>query len=143
MADDAKPAPGPLARRVTAAFILDGGRVLVARRKKGDRFGGLWEFPGGKVEPGEIPEASLRRELREELGIGVEVGECLCARDFRAGEVRMELLVFRARIVSGEVACLDHDEVRWVAPGELAGLALTDPDREALADLFPGGGEDR
>ena len=53
------------------------GRVLIARRRSGDRFGGGWEFPGGKIEPGESPEESLRREIDEELGMAIEIGPCL------------------------------------------------------------------
>jgi len=136
--------PSPAAastRMVTAAVIEEGGRVLVARRKKGDRCEGRWEFPGGKIEAGETPEESLRRELREELGIDVSVGECLCACPFRAGEVFMELLVYRTRIVSGRIVCHDHDEVRWIEPGELEGYDLTDPDRRAAESVFKPAGE--
>lgn len=125
--------------RVTAALIEEDGRVLLARRKKGDRFEGLWEFPGGKVEPGETPEGSLQRELLEELGVKVEVGERLSARPFRAAEAPMELLVFRARIVEGAIVCRDHEELRWVSPADLDDYALTDPDRRALPDLFRAG----
>ncbi len=73
-------------RSVTAAVIEEDGRILIAKRKKGDRSEGRWEFPGGKVEPGESPEESLKRELREELGIDVAVEERLCAHPFRIGE---------------------------------------------------------
>jgi 8-oxo-dGTP diphosphatase len=126
---------------VTAAVIEDRGKVLVAKRKRGDRFEGLWEFPGGKVEPGESPEDSLKRELLEELGVEVEVGERLCGHPFLSGEVPMELLVFRTRIVDGDVVCRDHAELRWVEPGDLENYPLTEPDRCALADLFPAKGD--
>jgi 8-oxo-dGTP diphosphatase len=128
---------------VTAAVIEERGRVLIARRKKGDRCEGRWEFPGGKVEPGETPEDSLERELREEMGIEVSVGERLCAHPFRVGETAMELLVYRTRIVKGEIVCHDHDEVRWIAPGELGAFDLTDPDRRVVESLYPRDGEPR
>ena len=124
-------------RSVTAAVIEEGGRVLIARRKQGDRCEGRWEFPGGKVEPGETPEESLKRELREELGIDVAVGEQLGVCPFRAGKAQMELLVYRTRIVSGKIVCHDHDEVRWVEPGELGRYDLTDPDRHVVEFVFP------
>ncbi len=127
----------PSRQSVTAAIIEEGGRVLIARRKKGDRCEGRWEFPGGKVEPGETPEESLKRELREEMGIDVTVGEQLCVCPFRAGESLMELLVYRTRIVNGKIVCNDHDEVRWVEPGELGRYDLTDPDRRVVASVFP------
>ena len=132
-------APSPAGRSprsVTAAVIEEGGKVLVARRKKGDRCEGCWEYPGGKVEPGETPEESLKRELREEMGVDVAVGERLCAYPFRAGEILMELLVYRTRIVNGKIVCHDHDEVRWVEPGELRRYDLTDPDRRVVESVF-------
>ncbi len=128
-------------RSVTAAVIEEGGRILVARRKKGDRCEGRWEFPGGKVEAGETPEESLKRELREELGLDVAVGDRLCACPFLAGEVPMELLVYRTRILSGRVVCHDHDEVRWVEPAQLSSYDLTDPDRRAVASVLAPGKE--
>jgi 8-oxo-dGTP diphosphatase len=132
------PSPaGQFRRSVTAAVIEEGGRVLVARRKRGDRFEGRWEFPGGKVEPGETPEESLKRELREEMGIDVAVGERLCVCPFRAGEAIMELLVYRTRIVNGKIVCHDHEEVRWIEPGELGRYDLTDPDRRVVEFIFP------
>lgn len=134
---DAPPPVGRSLRSVTAAVIEESGKILVARRKKGDRCEGRWEFPGGKVEPGETPEESLKRELREEMGIDVAVGEQLCVCPFRAGEALMELLVYRARIVNGKVVCHDHDEVRWIEPGELGRYDLTDPDRRAVESVFP------
>lgn len=127
----------PRIQGVTAAVIEEGGRVLVARRKRGDRYEGRWEFPGGKVERGETPEESLKRELREEMGIEVAVGDRLCACPFRAGEAPMELLVYRTRILSGKIVCHDHDEVRWVAAGDLGGYDLTDPDRRVVESLYP------
>lgn len=130
------PSDGRSLRSVTAAVIEEGGRVLIARRRKGDRCEGRWEFPGGKVEPGETPEGSLKRELREELGIDVAVGEQVCACPFQAGETPMELLVYRTRILGGKVVCHDHDEVRWVEPGELGRYDLTDPDRRAVDSVF-------
>ena len=141
MNSDTLPRSGYPVRSVTAAVIEERGRVLIARRKRGDRCEGRWEFPGGKIESGETPEESLKRELHEELGIDVSVGERLIACPFRAGEVPMELLVYRTRIVKGEIVCHDHDEVRWIEPGELEGYDLTDPDRRAAESVFKRTGE--
>jgi len=129
--------------RVTAAVIEENGKVLIARRKKGDRCEGRWEFPGGKVERDESPEESLVRELLEELGIGVAVGKPLGAYPFQAGETAMELLVFQARIVKGGIVCHDHDEIRWASPGDLESFDLTDPDRSVVESLFPREGRRR
>jgi mutator protein MutT len=122
--------------RVAAAVIEENGRVLIARRKSGDRFGGLWEFPGGKVEAGESPVEALEREIREELAIEIAVGDLICAFPFKTGEADFELMAFRTIRLSGAVACLDHEEIRWVDPGDLAAFTLTEPDRRVVSFLY-------
>ncbi|UXM93742.1 (deoxy)nucleoside triphosphate pyrophosphohydrolase [Paenarthrobacter sp. JL.01a] len=93
------------------------GRLLVARRTAPPQFAGMWEFPGGKVEPGETPEAALHRELAEELGIEVQLGPELESGSV-AGWVlnkRACMRVWFAEITAGRpVALEDHDELRWV-----------------------------
>jgi 8-oxo-dGTP diphosphatase len=128
---------GGLAIKVTAAVIERGGKVLIARRKKGDRFEGRWEFPGGKIEAEESPQECLRRELREEMGVEVEAGEFLCSVPFEMSGLSIELMAFRTRLLAGEVRCHDHDEVRWVEPGHLGDFDLTEPDRLVAATVFP------
>lgn len=105
--------------KVTAAVIEKDGKILIAKRRIGDRHGGRWEFPGGKIDFGETPEECLRRELREELGIESEVGEFICKSTFTYMFVPIELLVYKVRYISGEFQALDHDELRWVMPSEL------------------------
>lgn len=105
--------------KVTAAVIEKDGKILIAKRRIGDRHGGRWEFPGGKVDLGETPEACLKRELKEELGIEAEVGEFICASTFKYMFVPLELLVYKVRHISGEFQALDHDELKWVDPSEL------------------------
>jgi 8-oxo-dGTP diphosphatase len=112
-----------------AAVIEDGGRVLVARRKPFGRFGGLWEFPGGKVEAGEKPEDALGREILEELGLRIEVGASYGAFPYRSDDTAFDLLAFRAVIRSGTVTLTDHDRALWVRPDEL------DPSGFAPADV--------
>jgi len=128
---------GGLAIKVTAAVIERGGKVLIARRKKGDRFEGRWEFPGGKIEAGESPEECLRRELREEMGIEVEAGEFLCSVPFETSGLSIELMAFRTSLLTGEVQCHDHDEVRWIEPEHLGDFDLAEPDRRVAATVFP------
>jgi 8-oxo-dGTP diphosphatase len=105
--------------KVTAAVIEKDGKILIAKRKKGDLHGGRWEFPGGKIDSGETPEECLRRELKEELGIEAEIGDFICASNFKYMLVPLELLVYKASHISGQFQALDHDELRWVEPSDL------------------------
>ena len=125
-----------VAVRVTAAIIEEGGKVLVARRRPGGHMGGKWEFPGGKIEPGETPEQSLVRELAEELAIEARVREFLCRTFYEGDGVSLELLVYRVERVFGEPALNEHDEVRWVSPGELPGYDLAESDRKVVETLY-------
>jgi 8-oxo-dGTP diphosphatase len=120
-------------RSVVGAAILRDGRVLAARRTSPASAAGRWEFPGGKVEPGETPEAALVREVAEELGCRVEVTGWL------AGEVPIGtshvLTVALARLVDGEPDPVEHDLVRWLAAAELGEVDWLEADRPFLAAL--------
>jgi len=105
--------------RVTAGVIQKDGRVLIARRGKGGHFAGRWEFPGGKVEPGETEERCLARELKEELGIEAQVGEFLCESWYDYGHMAVELLAYRVHSYRGEIVPYEHAELRWVVPRDL------------------------
>ncbi len=120
-------------RAVVGAALLREGRVLAARRTTPAAAAGRWEFPGGKVEPGESPEAALVREVREELGCEVEVTGWL-AGVVPVGE-RHELTVALARLVAGEPDPTEHDRVRWLGPDELGEVDWLEPDRPFLAGL--------
>ena len=105
---------------VGAALLreVDGRRrVLASRRTEPPRLAGLWEFPGGKVEPGESDEQALVRELREELQVEAAVGARL-GGDLLIGETAV-LRVYLCTLLSGEPALVDHDAHRWLAAGEL------------------------
>lgn len=115
-------------KRVTAAVLEKDGKILLAQRKRGDALAGKWEFPGGKLEPGETPEACLRRELREEFGVETEIGAFVCSSEFEYKHAKIELLVYRARHLSGEFRLNDHDAIAWVRPEELAGYDLASAD---------------
>jgi len=104
---------------VTAAVLEKDGRILIARRKHGDRLADKWEFPGGKLEKGETPEVCLRRELQEEFGIDVVVGGFI-GRSFHAYPyVEIDLLAYRATHLTGDFQLHDHEEIRWVHPADL------------------------
>ncbi|MGD0781616.1 MAG: (deoxy)nucleoside triphosphate pyrophosphohydrolase [Candidatus Aminicenantales bacterium] len=115
--------------RVTAAVIERDGRVLIARRRSGDRFGGVWEFPGGKIEPGETPEEGLRREIDEELGLTIEVGPAVGTFSYISADWSIELIAFRAAWTGGTMILREHDDARWVGPSELERFAFSEPDR--------------
>ncbi len=120
------------ARIVTAAVVERDGKVLVARRRPELVAGGLWEFPGGKLEDGESPERGLTRELEEELGVVAKVGERLCAVPFAGPTARFELLVFRTELLGEPTRLTDHDALRWLAPLEMDEAEFSKPDRPVV-----------
>jgi 8-oxo-dGTP diphosphatase len=116
---------------VVAAALIDGeGRVLVQQRPLGKPMEGLWEFPGGKLEPGETPEAALARELAEELGITVEISALLpaCFASEALGKRHLVLLLYLIRDWAGEPEARHASELRWVMPGDLRGMAMPPAD---------------
>ena len=120
-----------------AALINRAGDVLVQRRPAGKPHGGLWEFPGGKIEPGETPEAALVRELEEELGIIVEPAECVpvgFATAPLAGR-HLLLLLYAVRRWKGEPRPAAADAIGWHRPGELHALAMPPADAPLVAAL--------
>ena len=123
---------------VVAAVIADGaGRVLVAQRPAHKHLGLQWEFPGGKIEPGESPEAALTRELREELGVEVEIVRTQPAFDHDYGDVVIAMVPFVCRLAPGSAAPQAHEHValRWVSAAELATLDLAAADLPIVAAL--------
>jgi 8-oxo-dGTP diphosphatase len=119
-------------QRVTAALLVREGRVLLALRKAGKHMGRKWEFPGGKIRPGESPEECLRRELAEELAIEARVGGLVGTARYRneAVEVDLEILLYRAEYLSGAFTLHEHEALAWVEPGKLESYDLADSDRE-------------
>ncbi|MBN1978548.1 MAG: A/G-specific adenine glycosylase [Anaerolineae bacterium] len=121
---------------VAAAVTVDkDGCVLVAQRNADDMLGGLWEFPGGKREAGETLAECLAREMREELDVGVEVGELLTVVEHAYTHFRITLRAFRCRIVAGEPRCLDCAAFRWASLPELDALPMSVADRKIAQAL--------
>ncbi len=120
---------------VCAVMMSDDGTYLVCRRRQDRHLGGLWEFPGGKLEPGESAPEALRREIREELDIDIEVMEALPTVDWSDGAVTIRLHPFFCRILAGEPQALDHDELRWCCAEEFAALDWAPADLPVLEEI--------
>jgi mutator protein MutT len=120
--------------RVVAAVIEREGRLLVCQRAPLKRHGGLWEFPGGKVDVGETDFEAVERELSEELGVmTLEVGPRVFSMDDLGSAFIIEFLSVR---VSGEVRCIEHVDLAWLPPEELLSLPLAPTDKHFVEHLL-------
>jgi len=122
---------------VAAAVIERDGAFLLTRRLKGTHLEGTWEFPGGKCEPGETPEACLVREIREELALEASLGELLLVTRHAYPERSVELHFFRAS-VAGTPSPQLGQQMRWVPRGELGTLKFPDADADLIRILQAG-----
>jgi len=120
---------------VAAGLLVEDDRVLVARRRNGDHLGGQWEFPGGKVRPGESVEDALARELREELGVRTEPGALWGTVRHRYPERDVCIHFLFARIVDGTPHPHAADELRWASPPEMLELPFPPADRALVRAL--------
>jgi 8-oxo-dGTP diphosphatase len=122
--------------RVVCAALTDRGRVFAARRAPGRALAGAWEFPGGKVEPGESDQEALARELREELGLEVAVGPCLGASHHQLPSgAPLVLVCYACEAPNAAPTLVDHDAAVWLAPDALPGLPWAEADRPLLAPV--------
>ncbi len=119
---------------VAAAVIEADGRYLITRREKG-HLAGLWEFPGGKLRPGETLAECLRRELREEVGAEVSVGEEIETVTWSYPERTLRLHFFRCRLLGGEITPREGQAFAWVAPHELERYPFPPADASLVARL--------
>jgi 8-oxo-dGTP diphosphatase len=122
--------------KVTAAIIEKEGKILIARRKKGDSMADKWEFPGGEIEPNETPEQCLKRELFEEFGIEVKVGEFIGSSRVFESRQPIELIAYKVSHISGEFKPSAHEETRWVLPSEFNGYDFAEADRMIIKKLL-------
>jgi len=113
---------------VVAALVREGGRILMSRRRADQAMPNLWEFPGGKVEPGEHPEAALVRELREELACDIEVDRIHEVVFHAYPEFDLYMLVYASRVVAGPPRAVQVAEVAWVEAARLPALDLLPAD---------------
>jgi 8-oxo-dGTP diphosphatase len=123
---------------VAACALVDpDGRVLIAQRPEGKSMAGLWEFPGGKVEPGELPEQSLIRELQEELGITVKP-ECLAPLTFASHtypDFHLLMPLYVCRRWDGFVEAREKQGLKWVRPNELKNYPMPPADEPLISHL--------
>ena len=120
---------------VVAALIRDGKRVMACQRPAHKARGLLWEFVGGKVEPGESHEEALIRECREELDVEVTVGDVYMALTHVYPDLTVRLTLFNAQIAKGEPKMLEHNDIKWLGPGEIPMYEFCPADKDILAEI--------
>jgi len=124
---------------VAAAIIEnDKGQILIARRKEGKSQAGLWEFPGGKIENGETPQACIVRELLEEMNISVTPGELFGVNEFVDKTVQILLIAHKATYIGGQIRLVDHDEFFWAQRDELGKFVFAPADVKFVEMLMLG-----
>ena len=125
---------------VVAALIQWNGKLLACQRRHGSKFELMWEFPGGKTEPGEALEQALARELREELGVAARIGPEIYRVRHRYPEMRegIELVFFAVSVNPAEVKNLDFEQIVWREPASLPALNFLPADRELIDKLANG-----
>lgn len=122
---------------VVAGALIDGAdRVLLAQRPPGKSLAGLWEFPGGKLEPGETPEAALARELHEELGITAGAVQPISFASHAYADFHLVMLLYQCRDWQGEPHGRDGQALRWEAPGDMAALPMPPADLPLVQALI-------
>ena len=124
---------------VVAGLIVRDGRVLITQRRADQALPLQWEFPGGKVEPGEAPVAALARELAEEIGVRVDVGRIWDVMFHAYEAFDLVMLVYTCRVVEGEARAVEVADLAWVAPGELPRWDILPADRPLVDRLVSEG----
>lgn len=119
---------------VVAGVIKNGDKIFATQRGYGD-FKGGWEFPGGKMEPGETPQQALTREFREELAVVVEVGDFICTVDCDYPNFHLTMHCYFCSVVGGELKLLEHEAAKWLSPSELDGVDWLPADVEVVNAL--------
>jgi 8-oxo-dGTP diphosphatase len=125
-------------KRVTAAILRKDGKILIAKRQRGDAFEGKWEFPGGKIEDGETPEQCLKRELFEEIGIDTIVQKLLCIVSYSYAEGSILLYAYEVAHSKSDFELKVHEEVKWAEPCDLGMYDFLEADKLIIEKLVGG-----
>lgn len=123
---------------VVAAVIEDGGKYFADQRGYGE-WKGWWEFPGGKIEPGETREEALRREIREELDTEISVDRFIATVDYDYPAFHLTMHCYLCHVVSGALRLLEAEDSRWLSPSDLSSVRWLPADRELIEGLADGG----
>jgi 8-oxo-dGTP diphosphatase len=121
---------------VACAIIEKNGKILAAKRGGGRPHGGFWEFPGGKIGPGEDAEKAIVREIREELGADIAIKKRLPPLTFDYPDTTVTLVPFVCEVSGGPITPLEHEEIRWVDKAESGRLGWLPPDLEILKNYW-------
>lgn len=124
---------------VTAAFLIHKDKVLIARRKNPPQLAGKWEFPGGKLEEGEAPRVCLAREMKEEFGITIKVGDFVADSVHRQTNRAFHIQAYYATWLTGQIELIAHDRCAWVGPADLLAYDLLPADIELARSLIEKG----
>ena len=119
---------------VVAAILHNGGEYFATQRGYGE-FEGMWEFPGGKIEPGESREAALKREIQEELGIDISIGELLCTTEYDYPSFHLTMHCYLCSIETGEIELREHKSAQWLSGKALDTLEWLPADKEVIEKL--------
>lgn len=120
---------------VVAAIIIHDGNLFATQRGYGE-WKDWWEFPGGKIEPGEAPEDALKREIREELATEIEVGELLTTVEYDYPKFHLTMHCYLCSIISGQLSLLEHEDARWLTEDDLNSVRWLPADLEILPLIF-------
>ena len=119
---------------VVAAVIYKDGKIFATQRGYGE-FERMWEFPGGKIEPGESCEVALKREIQEELGVDIEVGELICITRYDYPSFHLTMHCFLCSVVSGEIELKEHKSARWLTKDTLNDVEWLPADLEVIEKI--------
>ena len=119
---------------VVAAILQRDEAYFTTQRGYGE-FEGMWEFPGGKIEPGESPEVALKREIQEELGVSIVVWNMLCTTEYDYPSFHLTMHCYLCEIESGEIELREHKSARWLRPEELGSVEWLPADKDVISRL--------